>query len=71
MLIAVDRPERICNAGGVRHLLLELVDVGTVLLQALMDGFSEGVNGDKVWEEGEQILDLDQPPRISEQVIDL
>ena len=41
------------------HVLLQLVDVLGVLLEGVADGCLEVVDGDKVGEEGEDVLNLD------------
>jgi len=45
--------------GRLDHVLLQLVDVLGVLLEGVADGCLEVVDGDKVGEEGEDVLDLD------------
>ena len=45
--------------GRLDHVLLQLVDVLGVLLEGVADGCLEVVDGDKVGEEGEDVLNLD------------
>ena len=45
--------------GGLDHVLLQLVDVLGVLLEGVADGGLEVVDGDKVGEEGQDVLNLD------------
>ena len=40
-------------------------NLGIVVLQRLADGVLEGVDLDKVWEEGQHILDLDHAPCLA------
>ncbi len=63
-------PESISNAGGVIHLCLQLLDLLVVLLQALADGLLEVIDLHKVWEERQDVLDVDQAARLPQQLID-
>jgi hypothetical protein len=57
-------PQRVGHARRVAHLRLEALDLRLVVLQAGADGRLERVDGDKVREERQHVLDADAPLRL-------
>ena len=57
-------PEGVSNLGGILHFTLQLVNLLVVVLQRLADGLLEGIYLDKVWEQWQHILYLDDTSRL-------
>ena len=55
-----------CAPRRLDHVLLQLVNVLGVLLEGVADSRLEVVDGDKVGEEGEDVLDLDRGALLQE-----
>ena len=63
-------PKGICNARGIAHLSLQLLDLLVVLIQALTDGLLEVINLHKIWEERQDVLNVDQSTGLPQQFVD-
>ena len=62
-------PQRAGDARGVRHVALEPLDLAVVVLQARADGRLERVDGHKVREERQHILDAHAPARLAQHLV--